>query len=218
MGQLVVTTKDIRGFSRHWTDVKKKSLRGDLSKIDNTTTKVTTPVMRQQQRMSFRMSSSTAELLASAGRSARQSVGRPFRVLHQMSSSLGHSGGVKKPADGGPGKNGEGKLTLGGEKSEAFAQEEASIFLRLYESSPRYLPIQYLKAFLVALPSPLGPKPCLQPGEVLTSTRVLEYMRSLEVPVNRFAYVYYQDVLQVSPTVYAHHHRTSRDSTPTRPE
>jgi hypothetical protein len=196
MGQLVVTTKDIRGFSRLWTDVKKKSLRGDLSKIDNTTTKVTTPVMRQQQRMSFHMSSSTAELLASAGRSARLSVGRPFRVLHQMSSSLGGSSGAKRPqnmTDADKEKNNKA-----GEKGEPSAQEEASILLRLYESSPRYVPIQYLKGFLLSLPAPLGPKPCLQPGEALTSTRVLEYMRSLEVPVNRFAYVYYQDVLQVT--------------------
>ena len=36
--------------------------------------------------------------------------------------------------------------------------EEAMIFTKLYESSPRYLPIQYLKGFVMQLPSPLGPR------------------------------------------------------------
>lgn len=191
MGQLVVTTKDIRNFSRLWTDFKKKSLRGDLTKIDNRTTKVSTPVMRREQRMSFRVSGSTAELLANAGRSARLSVGRSFGVLHRMSSSLGGSGSGKKFAIA---------PAADGKRAGEHLPDESLIFLRLYESSPRYVPIQFLKSFLVTLPPPLGPQPCFDEGEKITSARVLEYMRSLEVPVNRYAYVYYQDVLQVGET------------------
>ena len=37
-----------------------------------------------------------------------------------------------------------------------------------------------------------------QHTQAITSVRVLEYIRALEIPVNRYAYVYYQDVLQAA--------------------
>jgi len=83
--------------------------------------------------------------------------------------------------------------------------DERAIFIRLFDSSPRYLPIYHLWPLLTQLPPPLGPYGCYlaekkkkhqQKPQRLRKGQVLAYIRSLELPVNRYEYVYYQDVLQ----------------------
>ena len=247
----LVTTKHVRTFSRLWTEYKKESLRGDLTKINNRTTKVTTPVMRRDVHTALKKRNKSLRHLEAGRGSSRNvatpstgeaSVGTPTSgspsaaalaavpspssaALDSPSAATGSagSGGKRRVSlrerlggalrvtssayifkhGAGGNKSGETtprkSLTVAAAAAEAEAplgeDEESLIFVRLYESSPRYLPIQFLKTFVLQLPTPLGPKGCFE-GQPITSARVLEYIRSLEVPVNEYAYVYYQDVLQ----------------------
>lgn len=188
---LIVKTTHIRSFSKLWAESKKKSLRGDLTKIDNRRTKVSTPVLRR---------TSTIDLFTQlSGRSSVSEVASKLFTLSRNDSSKGSGGPTPTPSmpkhfnfrpHSGPSTEHQDKHDKDREK-----HDREMIFHRLYESSPRYLPIQYLLDFLLRLPPPLGPKACYN---VPTATRAiaLRYMHSLEIPVNRYCFVYYQEVLQ----------------------
>lgn len=188
---LIVKTTHIRSFSKLWAEVKKKSLRGDLTKIDNRRTKVSTPVMRR---------TSTIDLFTQlSGRSSVSEVASKLFTLSRNDSSKGSGGPTPTPYM--PKhfhfKPHSGSSTEHHDRHDRDHEKHDRdlIFHRLYESSPRYLPIQYLLDFLLRLPPPLGPKACYD-VPIATRAIALRYMHSLEIPVNRYCFVYYQEVLQ----------------------
>lgn len=254
----LVTTKHIRRFSKLWTELKTKSLHGDLTKINNRAVHVATPThglrksksafrllpaasvaaapgtkrestggggggatvipvlsaassrrslrrisIRERLGGAFARSVSSGKMLAAAAAVARQQkAGAAEEAEGHEVGAAGTGARQRSPTAARPGGPGPGPGPGQGSSRPPLGEEEtALVFRRLYESSPRYLPIQYLKEFVVGLPPPLGPRGCAASAGApeqapLTAVRVLEYIRSLEAPVNQYGYVYYQDVLQ----------------------
>jgi hypothetical protein len=226
----VITTKHIRRFSQLWTELKTKSLRGDLTKINNRAARVATPVVRKPGAATSAVRFlpifplPDRESIGATGASRASALPAPSRpsfrrvsIRERLGGALARSVSSGKMFAAATAVTRQRKATKGpireeeaDEQDEAAAarrsqpqqphaelgeEEEVLVFQRLYESSPRYLPIHYLKEFVTELPPPLGPKGYFG-GKGLTAARVLEYIRSLEVPVNQYGYVYYQDVLQ----------------------